>query len=559
MANFKKNRKWVIRAAVAFVLILGLLTFFSNTIMNATIPKVVVESAYRGNLSYTNSQTGTAKAEGITEVKGIEGREIASVVLSNYDRVSPGDVILTLKPVTDTTALDTLEEQLLALQREAEYAARQPSTSVDYSVYLQAIVDAEAALAQANSTLSAAMNREATLTAAQGVINANSSTAIAQQAEVDAASASLEAINVEISQNQNQISVLDDRIAVFTTLGTPTPSPADPGVITPTPVAGSIEELCAQRQALVEENEILQANLADAQARLNNAASQLATTNTAIENANATIEAANSLPSVTSAQAAVNTANSALTAAREAYTNIQITTGIAADQAQDSVEDRNENIAELTEQIAELSETMEATEIRATAAGYIYGMTTAVGDVLVKDQVLLQIIPDNVSCTVSFTFEESVASNFSIGMELSVDSYWIDKVVIVSIKPDASDPRNKRTVKCSIEGNVMPGEQITVVADRANSDYDCVVPSSAVYEDNSGTFIYVVEQTSTVLGDKCIVHRVKVTVEATDGARTAISGENIEGAQIVVRSEKPLHDGDRVRLTDYSTTEDERS
>jgi multidrug resistance efflux pump len=559
MANFKKNRKWVIRAAVAFVLILGLLTFFSNTIMNATIPKVVVESAYRGNLSYTNSQTGTAKAEGVTEVKGIEGREIASVVLSNYDRVSPGDVILTLKPVTDTTALDTLEEQLLALQREAEYAARQPSTSVDYSVYLQAIVDAEAALAQANSTLSAAMNREATLTAAQGVINANSSTAIAQQAEVDAASASLEAINVEISQNQNQISVLDDRIAVFTTLGTPTPSPADPGVITPTPVAGSIEELCAQRQALVEENEILQANLADAQARLNNAASQLATTNTAIENANATIEAANSLPSVTSAQAAVNTANSALTAAREAYTNIQITTGITADQAQDSVEDRNENIAELTEQIAELSETMEATEIRATAAGYIYGMTTAVGDVLVKDQVLLQIIPDNVSCTVSFTFEESVASNFSIGMELSVDSYWIDKVVIVSIKPDASDPRNKRTVKCSIEGNVMPGEQITVVADRANSDYDCVVPSSAVYEDNSGTFIYVVEQTSTVLGDKCIVHRVKVTVEATDGARTAISGENIEGAQIVVRSEKPLHDGDRVRLTDYSTTEDERS
>ena len=559
MANFKKNRKWVIRAAVAFVLILGLLTFFSNTIMNATIPKVVVESAYRGNLSYTNSQTGTAKAEGVTEVKGIEGREIASVVLSNYDRVSPGDVILTLKPVTDTTALDTLEEQLLALQREAEYAARQPSTSVDYSVYLQAIVDAEAALAQANSTLSAAMNREATLTAAQGVINANSSTAIAQQAEVDAASASLEAINVEISQNQNQISVLDDRIAVFTTLGTPTPSPADPGVITPTPVAGSIEELCAQRQALVEENEILQANLADAQARLNNAASQLATTNTAIENANATIEAANSLPSVTSAQAAVNTANSALTAAREAYTNIQITTGIAADQAQDSVEDRNENIAELTEQIAELSETMEATEIRATAAGYIYGMTTAVGDVLVKDQVLLQIIPDNVSCTVSFTFEESVASNFSIGMELSVDSYWIDKVVIVSIKPDASDPRNKRTVKCSIEGNVMPGEQITVVADRANSDYDCVVPSSAVYEDNSGTFIYVVEQTSTVLGDKCIVHRVKVTVEATDGARTAISGENIEGAQSVVRSEKPLHDGDRVRLTDYSTTEDERS
>ena len=66
-------------------------------------------------------------------------------------------------------------------------------------------------------------------------------------------------------------------------------------------------------------------------------------------------------------------------------------------------------------------------------------------------------------------------------------------------------------------------------------------------------FVYVIEQSSTALGDKAIVRRVSVTVEENDGSRAAISGDGISNySLIVVRSDVPLNNGDRVRLEDYS-------
>ena len=85
-------------------------------------------------------------------------------------------------------------------------------------------------------------------------------------------------------------------------------------------------------------------------------------------------------------------------------------------------------------------------------------------------------------------------------------------------------------------------------------NYKCVVPASAVNEDNSGNFVYVIQGSSTPLGDKYTVKRVDVTVEAEDGAAKAIKGEGLDkyDVMIVIRSEKPLEDGQRVRLEDYT-------
>jgi multidrug efflux pump subunit AcrA (membrane-fusion protein) len=106
-----------------------------------------------------------------------------------------------------------------------------------------------------------------------------------------------------------------------------------------------------------------------------------------------------------------------------------------------------------------------------------------------------------------------------------------------------------------VDGNdAWPDEEITVNAGRGNDNYKCVVPSSAVSKDNNGAFVYVIVGSSTPLGDKYNVKRVDVTVEATDGSASAIKGEGLDkyDVMIVVRSEKPLEDGQRVRLEDYS-------
>ena len=98
----KKDRRWVVRAIIAFLVILALLTFFSNTIMNATIPKVMAKNAVRGNLSYTNNATGQIEADNKSEAKGIEGRTVDKVLVQNYEYVEEGATVITLKQAKRT-------------------------------------------------------------------------------------------------------------------------------------------------------------------------------------------------------------------------------------------------------------------------------------------------------------------------------------------------------------------------------------------------------------------------------------------------------------------------
>lgn len=597
MANKKKSRKWVVKAIIGFVAALLLLTFFSNTIMNMTIPKVIGAYAVRGNLSYTNSATGTIVVDNKTEVKGVEGRTVDEVLLGNYDYVEPGTVVMTLKPAEDSEELATLRTTLRDLEREAEYDSRS-SSSTDYSSYTQAISDAESLLNQANETLAQAQGRDATIAAANDVINSNQATVVALQAEVSSASDTVEDINQQIDAINAQIETLETNINVFVVLGTPTPTPVDPAAAavpptadetvpsetaapsetasseetgetgettesapatptpTPAPDTSAIDDLCAQRDELLVQRGQLESQLASAQARLDDASGRLAEVNGIIEEAQSAIEAAESLPSVSDAQNSVTQAQNSLNSARRTYSDAQVEAGINADREADKVNDRNQQIEETRKKIEEIEASMEVNEIVATDYGYIYDMAAEAGAVLEAKSTVFTIIPDESSrqCSVTFNFDAKVAQNFYVGMTLSCDSYWLSKVEIINIKPDPENPRESRLVKCSVDSYAYPGESITVVADRANSDYDRVISSSAINEDNSGKFVYIIESSSGPLGDKYTVKRVDVTVEATDGSMSAISaqGNELGDNMIVIRSEEPLHDGDRVRLEDYT-------
>ena len=558
MASTKKDRKWVIRAMIAFVVILALLTFFSNTIMNATIPKVTGTYPVRGNLSYTNNATSVVEIENKTDVKGIEGREVDKVLLGDYDSVSKGDVVITLKTLENQSELDELEKQLSDLKKEAEYEARTPKDPTDYTSLSEGVVSANRTLSDARTTLAAAQNKDATIAAAQKVINDNKASVVAYEAQVSSASDTLESINAEISEHESSIKTLDSQINIFVTLGTPTPTPYDPSLPTDGEQESDkdttqIDDLCAQKAELEARIEELELQKEDAENRLSTASANLAEVNSIIEDAQAKIEEAEALPTVGEAQSAVNLAQSGVSEAQRAYSNAQINDGIARDQAQDAIDNRNKQMEDLEEQIEKLEKKINATEIVAPCDGYIYGMSVLDGDTL-NDEVIFTIIPYEPVCTVSFTFSAKAAENLYVNMELSTDNYWVNKCIITNIKPDPQDPRESRVVKCSIVSDYMyPGESITATADRSNATYDTVVPSSAINEDNSGQFVYVIEESSSPLGDKYVVKRVNISsVEATDGAQSAIKAEDLGDGMVVTRSEKPLHDGDRVRLEDYS-------
>ena len=170
-----------------------------------------------------------------------------------------------------------------------------------------------------------------------------------------------------------------------------------------------------------------------------------------------------------------------------------------------------------------------------------------------EDKIMMQVVPASTEFMVSFKFDADSINGLKTGMELQAEDAWLESCKIVSITPDPEDPRNSKIVKCAITAEyILPGESVTVVANRSNSDYDYCIASSAINEDNSGAFVYVIEEVRSPFGNCYTVKRSDVEVLATDGATSAISGNGIDQNMIVIRSEEALEDGQRVRLEDYS-------
>lgn len=596
MAKGSARRAKVIKAMIAFIVLLAILTFFSNTIMNLTIPKVMGAYASRGNLSYSNSARGTITVENQTEVKGLDGRTVDQVLVSNYDSVAKGDTILTLKSVEESEDLQTKKDRLKQLEREADYEARSPSNSNDFTTYYDAINTAKATLSDAEDTLDMVYNKSSVEAENKKIIDNESAKAVSLEASVSAAAKTVEDIKKDIDALDAAIEPLRSEIEVYIALGTPTPTPvqareeteptapaetepsasSEDGVVstptpiptaTPVPVLDSdgldpnsptyeMEKLLLRISQLEEQKEALESQIAAAQQRLDEASAKLAECQVKIQAAKDKIASLATLPSEAVAENAVNTARNAVNSAQKSLNDALTQAGITEDKLRDTAEDREEEIKKLKKEIDDLEKQAKVTEITAPASGYIYNISVSSGDTLTSKMIITYILPETDRvCSVSFKFTSQAAQNIWVGMSLDVTSGFIEGCTVTGIKPDPDNPRGYKIVKCMVDGNdAWPGEEITVNAGKGNDNYKCVVPSSAVSEDNNGSFIYVIVGSSTPLGDKYTVKRVDVTVEATDGAASAIKGEGLDkyDVMIVVRAEKPLEDGQRVRLEDYS-------
>ena len=96
METTVKKREWVKDAAILFLAVLLVLTFFSNTIMNHSLPEVATSAVGSGNIVAKVRGTGTVTATGKHQVKAKEIRTIRSVMVKAGQEVNVGDVLFVL-------------------------------------------------------------------------------------------------------------------------------------------------------------------------------------------------------------------------------------------------------------------------------------------------------------------------------------------------------------------------------------------------------------------------------------------------------------------------------
>lgn len=88
-----KRREWVKTAAIIFLAVLLVLTFFSNTIMNYSLPEVATQSVQSGTINAKIRGTGTVAANESYEVTVEQSHKVASVLVKEGQEVKVDDVL----------------------------------------------------------------------------------------------------------------------------------------------------------------------------------------------------------------------------------------------------------------------------------------------------------------------------------------------------------------------------------------------------------------------------------------------------------------------------------
>lgn len=115
-----KRREWVKTAAIIFLVVLLVLTFFSNTIMNRSLPEVATQSVQSGSINARIRGSGTVAANETYDVTISQTRKIASVLVKVGQTVEAGDKLFLLDSMESsdlTTARTELESMELNYEK----------------------------------------------------------------------------------------------------------------------------------------------------------------------------------------------------------------------------------------------------------------------------------------------------------------------------------------------------------------------------------------------------------------------------------------------------------
>ena len=128
------KREWVKTAAIIFLAILLVLTFFSNTIMNATLPEVAAQQIEGGTINAKIRGSGTVGANETYDVTINQTRKIASVLVKVGQSVNAGDTLFLLEAQESDevkAAQDELDQLELSYEKSLiDAGCRRPGTPI---------------------------------------------------------------------------------------------------------------------------------------------------------------------------------------------------------------------------------------------------------------------------------------------------------------------------------------------------------------------------------------------------------------------------------------------
>lgn len=541
MQDKKSRKEWIKTIAIIFLSVMLVLTFFANTIRNYSLPEVATQYVGPDTLSTKIRGSGTVSSQDPYNVVLKQSRKIDSVKVRVGDQVEKGQVIYVLEE-GDSEELKKAQSELATLQ----------------ATYEKALITGQVS----------SSDRKAVENGNIGSIEQNQAKIDAAQKKVDQYDKEIENLTKEINRwtynpsgDIGEINNVDEAAKSLTAWGiekeartarvesaTAAQKKAQDEYDQYTDVSGNAisgnEATLEARQKAEEALKKANTELADAQNLLQIAVDQIAKL-TYTKDANQQV--------VTNNLADLNKKLELAKANKEAAENAlkELVDGITARI------DLNASLAEIRAKEAEI-EKLQAeqgdNEVVAPVSGTILSLAKVAGETTTAEETVatIQIAGKGFTLTMSLTNEQAAMISKGDEAEVSNSWYFSDVHAIVdSIRPDKDSQGRKKIVTFNIEGeSVSNGTELSlVITSRKSSNYDYVVPNSAIKHDNKGDYVYRLVEKSSPLGSRYSVERIDVQVLAEDETRSAVNGA-FDGWNnyVITTASKPLSDGTLVRL-----------
>ena len=241
-----------------------------------------------------------------------------------------------------------------------------------------------------------------------------------------------------------------------------------------------------------------------------------------------------------------------LTATRELETAIADAGDQDKLQALD-LEKKKKELEKAAEEITKLEEKYTASEIVAPVSGVIDSINITSGQKTEPDATLCEISLAEKGFKMTMTVTQEQAAKLRMGSPAEITSYIpygsTITATLAAIKNDTANPGSRQKIlEFTVEGDVTPGQSLSIAVGDKNASYDSTVPNTAIREDSDGKYILVVESKNTPISTRYIAKRVDVTVVASDETRSAITGDFTNYGYVIATSSGPINSGEQVKL-----------
>lgn len=558
---------------IIFLLVMLILTFFSNTIMNYSLVEVSTQQVTSGQITSKVRGSGSVEASESYSVTIEETRKIATVNVKKDAEVATGDLLFTLED-TDSDELDAAKKSLNEAQAAYESAVLTAGITVAERQSIEA--GKGSSLTQKQNEIAAANQR---VKDAQAAVDAAQASVDKIKAQIDAVSNSTADTTAEekaVLDAEKKNSEAQDSLTSAESAYTPVKSAYDTAlseyndaVIAFNAAKATYEKdtsdlnnkkaMDAAEIAMKSANEKLKnckGNLDKVQGPYDSAKSAATDSKNALSNANYNLSVkkltGTNTAEANNLQAQLNTATVALTDANTALTSAtndqkKVTDKISGEV---TIASAYKTMTDLQEEVEKLQAKSIGTEITSPISGTVTDISVTAGTTVNANDVMMTIQPENKAYVLQFSVTENQAKKVRVGDTAEILNNWYGNDVSAVVSAIRKDPQNRTNsiIICEMKGDVSVGDSYTLSIGEQSSNYDTIVPTSAIREDSNGKFILIIESKSTPLGNRYYARRVDVDVITSDDTKSAVTGA-LEGYEYVITTTtKPIKENEQVRL-----------